>query len=548
MTGFLRSTGLALSLMGLVAGPQAWAQGTAQIAAQGAMSPLSGVEISGFTQAVAEAAAGTPALAAFYAARDYRPIWTDAEDAARRGAFLRALDLSDLQGLPKSHYAPDALRARFAEVQSERQRGQLEVALSKVFLDYAHDISHGVLEPHEVIADIKREPHRTDPQLRITQFAASDNPALFLRELAPQMPQYAQLVKARLDLEGQIAEGGWGPTVPGKKLEPGDTGPAVIALRDRLQRLGYLGRSATGIYDGEIQKAVQAFQADNGLEQDGVAGAGTLAEINRTPEDRMKAILVALERLRWMNGTDFSGRYIWVNITDFSVRVIDDGKTTFRSVTVVGQNDPDRRTPEFSDQMEMMVINPTWNVPRSIVTKEYLPQMQRNPNAAGQLDLIDSRGRVVPRGAVNFAAYNAKNFPFAMKQPPSSRNALGLVKFLFPNPWNIYLHDTPSKSLFQRETRAFSHGCIRVGQPFDLAYVLLGAQSNDPQAEFKRILNTGRETTVPLKTPVPVHLVYYTAWPTATGHVEYRRDVYGRDAILYRALSQAGVELDAQDS
>lgn len=546
MTVFLRSMGLAVSLTGLAM--TAGAQGTAQIAAQGAMSPLTGVELSGFTQAVAEAASQTPALAAFYAARDYRPIWTSEADAERRAAFLSALDVSDLQGLPKAHYAPDALRADFASVQSERQRGLLEVKLSKVFLDYAHDVSHGVLEPHKVIADIKREPHRSDLQARIAGFAASGNPALFLRELAPQMPQYAQLIKARLDLEAEIAAGGWGPAVPGKKLEPGDTGEAVIALRDRLQAMGYLGRSASASYDGEIQKAVQAFQADQGLSPDGIAGAGTLTEINRSPEERMKSILVALERLRWMNGTDFSGRYIWVNITDFSVRVIDDGKTTFRSVTVVGQNSSDRRTPEFSDEMEMMVINPTWNVPRSIVTKEYLPQMKRNPNAAGQLQLIDSRGRVVPRGAVNFSAYNAKNFPFAMKQPPSSRNALGLVKFLFPNPWNIYLHDTPSKSLFQKETRAFSHGCIRVGDPFDLAYVLLGAQSNDPQAEFKRILNTGRETTVPLKKHVPVHLVYYTAWPTASGHVEYRRDVYGRDATLFQALEQAGVELAAQDS
>jgi murein L,D-transpeptidase YcbB/YkuD len=225
------------------------------------------------------------------------------------------------------------------------------------------------------------------------------------------------------------------------------------------------------------------------------------------------------------------------------VRVVDDGKTTFRSVTVVGQNNSDRRTPEFSDEMERMVINPAWHVPRSIVTKEYLPMMQRNPNAAGQLDLIDSRGRVVPRSAVNFAAYTARNFPFAMKQPPSNRNALGLVKFLFPNKWNIYLHDTPSKSLFQKESRAFSHGCVRVGQPFDLAYVLLGAQSDDPRAEFQRILKTGRETTVPLKQPVPVHLVYFTAFPTPTGHVEYRRDVYGRDATLFTALQRAGVEL-----
>ncbi|QPZ90869.1 L,D-transpeptidase family protein [Thioclava electrotropha] len=546
MTRNFRKIGLAFALATLAAGAQA--QGTAQIAAQGAMSPLAGVELSGFTQAVAEAAADNPALAAFYAARDYRPIWTAAEDAGRRAAFMRALDLSAMQGLPTAHYDPEGLRVAFAAVQSERQRGLLEVKMSQIFLDYAHDLSHGVLDPHRVISDIKREPKRADPEARITAFAASTNPALFLRDLAPQMPQYAQLVKARLDLEHQIEAGGWGPTVPGTKLEPGDSGPDVVALRDRLQRMGYLGRSASATYDAEMQKAVQAYQTDQGLATDGVAGPSTLGEINKSPEARMKAILVAMERLRWMNGINFSGRYVWVNITDFSVRVIDKGKTTFRSVTVVGQNSSDRRTPEFSDEMERMVINPAWHVPRSIVTKEYLPQMKRNPNAASQLQLIDSRGRVVPRSAVNFAAYNASNFPFAMKQPPSNRNALGLVKFLFPNRWNIYLHDTPSKSLFKKETRAFSHGCVRVGDPFDLAYTLLGAQSSDPEGEFKRILNSGRETVVPLEKHVPVHLTYFTAWPTASGHVEYRRDVYGRDAILFNALQKAGVELGTQDS
>ncbi|MGD9919790.1 MAG: L,D-transpeptidase family protein, partial [Paenirhodobacter sp.] len=182
-------------------------------------------------------------------------------------------------------------------------------------------------------------------------------------------------------------------------------------------------------------------------------------------------------------------------------------------------------------------------VPRSNTFKEYLPMMQRNPNAAAHINLVDSRGRTVPRSAVNFAAYNSKNFPFAMKQPPSNGNALGLVKFLFPNPYNIYLHDTPSKSLFQKDVRAFSHGCIRVGRPFDLAYALLAPQTDDPEGYFQKVLRSGRETTVKLETPVPVHLVYFTAWPDARGRIEYRKDVYGRDAALFAALEKAGVEL-----
>jgi murein L,D-transpeptidase YcbB/YkuD len=193
--------------------------------------------------------------------------------------------------------------------------------------------------------------------------------------------------------------------------------------------------------------------------------------------------------------------------------------------------------------MEFMVVNPTWNVPRSITVKEYLPMLQKNPNAAGHLRIVDRQGRLIDRGAVDFTQFTASNFPFSMSQAPSDGNALGLVKFMFPNQWNIYLHDTPHKPLFEKEVRAFSHGCIRLGRPFDLAYTLLARQTNDPQGLFQSHLATRKETTVSLDQPVPVHLVYFTAWPNAGGRIDYRRDVYGRDAAIFEAMRAAGVVL-----
>jgi murein L,D-transpeptidase YcbB/YkuD len=157
--------------------------------------------------------------------------------------------------------------------------------------------------------------------------------------------------------------------------------------------------------------------------------------------------------------------------------------------------------------------------------------------------LIDRRGRAVNRAAIDFTQFNAYNFPFEMKQPPSRGNALGLVKFMFPNPYNVYLHDTPSKSLFNREVRAFSHGCIRLGDPFDFAYALLADQTDDPVAFFKAKLATGRETQVNLEHPLPVHIIYRTAMTDPRGRMQYRRDVYGRDAAIFRALEAAGVAL-----
>ncbi|MGL4280549.1 MAG: L,D-transpeptidase family protein, partial [Albidovulum sp.] len=457
--------------------------------------------------------------------------------------FFGALDRAGAQGLPAARYDAEGLKARFATVASERQRGKLEAAVSAAFLSYAGDIGSGVLEPAKVDGGIVREVVRRDPQATIAGFAMSAAPARYIDGLAPDAPQYAQLLKAKGDLEAAMAAGGWGAKIAAGKLQPGDRGAGVVALRDRLIRMNYLGRTATQDFDATIQKAVQDFQRDNGLTPDGVAGEGTIALLNLEPAERLESVLVGLERLRWMNGTVLGERHIWVNLPDFTAKIVDDGKVTFETVTVVGMNQDDRRSPEFSDLMEFMVINPTWSVPRSITVKEYLPMLQRNRHAAGHLRIVDRRGRVVDRNSTDFTQYTAKNFPFSMSQPPSDDNALGLVKFMFPNQWNIYLHDTPSKSLFQKEIRAFSHGCIRLGAPFDFAYALLAPQSSDPVGEFRSHLNTKAENSLRLNQPVPVHLVYFTAWRTAKGRIEYRRDVYGRDQRIFDALQDAGVVL-----
>jgi murein L,D-transpeptidase YcbB/YkuD len=344
-----------------------------------------------------------------------------------------------------------------------------------------------------------------------------------------------------------MARGGWGPQVPGRKLEPGDSGEAVIALRNRLMAMGFLGRSATQTYDTAIQAAVQQFQLAHGLNPDGVAGEGTLTEINRPVDYRLRSLIVAMERERWLNRPRGS-RHIVVNLTDFKAWIIDDNKVTFETRSVVGMNAHDRRSPEFSDVMEFMVINPSWHVPRSIAVKEYLPALKRNPNAVRHLVITDVRGRRVDRGAVDFAQYSTTNFPFDMRQPPSRGNALGLVKFMFPNKYNIYLHDTPAKNLFSREVRAYSHGCIRLQQPFDFAYALLARQTADPEAYFQEKLRSGAETRVNLAEPVPVHIIYRTAFTSAKGVTQYRRDIYGRDGRIWSALSNAGVVLRAVQS
>ena len=506
-----------------------------------ALPALSFSAVTGFRQAVAEAAAQDEVLAAFYRERDFEGIWTGASDhdIARRNALLTVFGQVRLHGLPEDVFAPDRVVAMLQAAATPQDQGAAEVALSRLFLRYAHDVGTGILTPGEVIGDIKREVPLRDGLVALRSFQTA-NPLEYLRDLAPTSAEYARLMRERVALEHVILAGGWGPAVTADRLEPGASGASVVALRNRLIAMGHLDPTATRTYDAAIEAAVERFQAAHGLLPDGVAGAGTIAQVNIDPEARLRSVIVAMERERWSN-MERGARHIWVNLTDFSAKILDDDIVTFQTRSVIGAVDSDRQSPEFSDLMDHMVINPSWFVPRSIIIREYLPALQRNPNAVGHLRITDSAGRVVNRGSVNFGNYTARNFPYAMHQPPSQSNALGLVKFMFPNPWNIYLHDTPAKDLFAHEVRAYSHGCIRLNDPQEFAHHLLARQTDDPVGFFNERLNTGAETRVNLEQPVPVHLDYRTAFTNVTGGLQFRRDIYGRDERIWEALASAGV-------
>lgn len=511
-----------------------------------ASAPLQ-AQVTAFRQAVAETAHGDEAVAAFYRLRDYEPIFTGEADSRRRGALLRALDRADAHGLPSARYDVFQLRAALAEARSPRDRGRAEALAAKMFVQYAQDIQTGALTPQQIDSGIVREPVRRDRLAQLQAFAGAE-PERYIDALAPRTVQYNALLAEKIRLETAIGKGGWGPTVAAGALGPGQQGADVVALRNRLIAMGYMKRTASGSYDGPLQKAVQKFQLNHGLTPDGVAGEATLDALNVAPEARLASVIVAMERERWSGAEPKGRRHVLVNIPEFTAYIVDEGKTSFSTRVVVGKNQAGQRTPEFSDTMKFMVVNPTWNVPRSITTKEYLPMLKRNPNAVGHLRLTDSKGRVINRSSVNFAKYSARNFPYRLKQPPSKSNALGEVKFMFPNKYNIYLHDTPSKSLFDRDRRAFSHGCVRLADPKDFAYALLSRQTDDPQGLFQARLKTGAESRINLEQPVPIHLVYRTAFALPRAGMNYREDIYGRDGKIWEALREAGVKLPAAGS
>ena len=506
----------------------------APIPAQVAAAPL----FTPLTQAIAQAASGDESVAAFYRARDFAPIWMGEGAAERRAAFLWALETAGDHGLPVSRYDPAAIRAEFAAARGPAEVGALEVAMTRRLLRYAQDVSAGIVDPRRVDPSIKVEPPARDGLERIAAFAGSD-PYAFIQALWPRTEPYTRLLREKLRLEGLRAAGGWGAPVLADKLEPGTSGGAVVALRDRLLRMGYLRPSAVARYDASLEDAVRRFQTDHGLASDGVAGPATLRALNVPLEDRLAQVVLGLERQRWMN-KPLEERHVLVNLAEQHAYVVDDGKVTFDTVVVVGADTDDRRTPEFSHQMTHMVVNPYWHVPRSIAVKEYLPALRRG--GARHLEVYSRSGRVNPRD-INFSRYDASNFPYSLKQAPGPRNALGRVKFMFPNQWNIYLHDTPARDLFSRDVRTFSHGCVRVGRPLELAYHLLAPQTETPREDFQSLLGTGRERRVNLEQPIGVHLVYWSAWVTPTGRANYRGDPYGRDAKLLAALRDAGVAL-----
>ncbi|MBT9383782.1 L,D-transpeptidase family protein [Pseudooceanicola sp. CBS1P-1] len=497
-----------------------------------------------FRQGVAMALADVDSgIADYYRSRDFAPVWTGEGPAydARRSALLEAVRMMPENGLPASLYTVEGLVSQMRAATSGQARGRLDVELSATFIRIARDLQTGILTPHDVVPEILRKVPLRDSSQYLDLVQGND-PLGYVHSLPPQTAQYAYLMKARYQLQQVVEAGGYGPVVSAGVLKPGNAGAEVGTLRNRLAVLGYDSGSLSTSYDASLISAVKAFQKDAGLTEDGVAGPATLSLVNRTATENLEAVIVAMERERWIN-RPLGERHIWVNLADFSAKIVDDGVTTFRTRAVIGARQENRQSPEFSDVMEYMSINPSWNVPRSIVVNEYLPQMQQDPSAASQLELIDARGQVVPRQAVDFTQYTASNFPFDLREPPSERNALGLVKFMFPNPNNIYLHDTPSKYLFAKDMRAYSHGCIRLAQPFDFAYALLARQVSDPQQYFQSKLDTGKQVQVNLKQPIQVHLVYRTAFADGYGRIHYRNDIYNRDARIWQALSAQGVAL-----
>jgi len=485
-------------------------------------------------------------FASFYATRNNEPIWADGNSASML-ALITAIEQAPKHGMALGRYNLSELETLWTTAISPEDMALLEVAAAQSFVLFAKDISSGILDPRSIDREMNATRFVPETADVLADIAGAENRPAHYNTLAPSSSEYAELLNLKIELEALISSKGWGPLVPtGQTLRPGNSSDRVEALRVRLNQRGYaLDDLTSRDYDDVLAGTVKLFQADFGLNADGLVGPQTLSAINAQPDGRLKQIIVNLERIRWMN-YDLGDRHIYVNIPDFTASVMDYGVPTlsFRVVVGTGKN----QTAEFSDTMTHMIANPKWNVPYSIASQEYLPKLRADPSILARENIqmsVRGSGQIVDPSVIDFSYFDESNFPFFLQQQSGRGNALGRVKFMFPNRFNIYLHDTPSKSLFSQDARAFSHGCVRVQKPMEFAYTLLSLQEDDPKAAFKRALDSGRETQINLVTPVPVHIVYRTVWIDQAGEVQYRHDVYNRDSMVFDALVNAGVTLTA---
>ena len=485
---------------------------------------------------LAEAVASDPGLAAFYGAHGLQPVFLGPDAAPRRAALLDAVATAPQHGLPPQRYNTAGL-----ERETTASDVATEVRYARALALWAGDVSNGMVDPSRSDAMNKRDVIPVD-MTELLEGMTKGDPAAALAALPPDNPAYLQM-KEMLSKQASLVAPPGTPEVATGVYKPGISGPEVGHLRQRLAAIGFAAATPPAdpaVFDQGLTDAVAAYQRAAGLPDDGVAGPKTLAQLNgANTGPQTRRLMIAMERMRWLNGHDLNTRMIWVNIPSYMAEIREGGQTTFETRVVVGKSDPDWETPEFSETMEFVVPNPRWNVPRSIAAQSYLSKLRANRYAVAHLDVVDRNGRVIPRDNIDFNKYSDRNFPYTLRQKPSDDNALGKVKFMFPNPWNIYLHDTPSKGLFGNANRAYSHGCVRIGKPFDLAYELLRGNSDDPRALFERVLSEGEERWIKLQEPLPIHLVYFTTIPGPDGQLRTYPDVYGRDARLWDAMQKA---------
>lgn len=472
------------------------------------------------------------ALRRVYADRRNAPLWIDESGETDRRAEAIAAVLADAasEGLDPRDYHADAIRRRLA-TPTPGDAVPLELLLSDGALRYAVHQTSGVRPPAARDPEASLERGDPDAGTLLRELAEARDPGERLHASAPAHEPYRRLREALARHRRIEADGGW-PSVPERALRPGMTDPAVPTLRRRLAISGDLedGTGSSHRYDETLAVAVRRFQWRHGIGPDGVVGTSTLAALNGTVGQSIDTIIANLERWRWF-GAELGDRYVKVNIPDYSLELVQDGAAVLTMPVVVGKTD--WRTPVISSEIRRIVFNPSWSVPTSIASKEILPK------ASADAGYLKREGLVARRVAAPSDSEKSATV-LRLRQAPGPRNPLGRVKFEMPNPFGVYLHDTPSRRGFARSSRALSHGCIRLRDPLALADALLAGTDGWSEERRAKILSTWQTNSIALASPVPVYVQYETAWIDELDAAHFRPDVYERDQTLRQQMADAG--------
>lgn len=480
-------------------------------------------------------------LAEFYEQREFEPAWVGIE---RLESLIELAEETRADGLdPEDYHLSDLYTVRqmmqSGEPMSPQQRAAADIGMTDALIRLGYHQRFGKVDPHDLDPtwNFSRELNGRNPVEFLEQATKATSLKEFGDELFPRVDLYRRLQKALADYRAIAESGGWPQVPPGPTLRSGDADDRLRVLAQRLAVTGDLPSGARldySAYGGELESAVKRFQARHGLDADGIIGPATLRALNVPAEARVDQIRVNLERARWVLD-NLEPDFILVNIAGFQVYVFRDGEEQWATRAVVGKTY--RKTPVFRSQMKYVVFNPTWTVPYSIATKDILPQIKKDVGYLSSRNFIvkDRSGAIVDPSSVDWASLSQRNFPYTLVQQPGTSNALGEVKFMFPNEYAVYLHDTPSKSLFGRAERTFSSGCVRVENPFDFAEQLLGPDGWDAE-RVERERQTRETRSIFLSKPMPVLLLYWTAEVDDDGNVQFYEDVYERDQAVLKAL------------
>lgn len=498
----------------------------------------------------------------FYQEREFHPAWLVDKKLTERAYEMRyEIQQAKFDGLNPSDYHLSSINSYFDKIEKSKEGGEglttleyaaLDLLLTDAFIMLSSHLYLGKVDPDNLKTSWGIQ--RTAPELRIDQrleIAIQEGSLRkSLEELYPSFTVYKKMrdgLRELFDYQGKyLSESNvsWKPLKLSKSIKQQEVHDLIPEIRRRLMFWGFLDVyefDQEKFYDSLMEVGVKRLQYRHGMEQDGVIGQGTIQAINQRPEDLITTARVNMERLRWLPDNLKEQELILVNTANFQLDYIQRKDTVLSSRVIVGKSF--HSTPQFSAEMSYIVFSPTWTVPNSITRNEVIPAVKRNPNylARNNMKVLTASGAEISPGSIDWAKVNPRTFPYIIRQEPGENNSLGLVKFMFPNKHSVYIHDTPARSLFEREDRALSHGCIRLQKPFELAKLLLSFDAAWTDEAIRENMHLKKEKIVMLDRKIPVVVLYLTYWADSKGDYFFRRDLYSRDAEIFKALQEVRI-------